>query len=567
MNHRLCATLGLLLGLSWSCGRGPQDDDFGPPPAGDEPGLIVASGDLTPASAYLWARATAAGPITFKVATDGAFAQPLGEIAVAVDDPLVPVKVFLDGLAPGTQHFFSVADAAGATRVGRFRTPHAAGQRRGLRFGVTGDWRGELSPYPAVSNVVENDLDFLVLLGDTIYADVPSPAVPARQARTREDFLRKHLEPLAPRLGVETWAEIRAATPLYASTDDHEVTNDFAGGAPPASDPRFAGQAGAFINETELFRNGYQAFLAYHPVADGTYGETGDPRTSGKPKLYRARTFGDDAALFLLDARAFRDPPVQAGAALLDPAPFIRAAFTPDRTMLGAAQLDELERDLLAAHQAGVAWKFVLAPEPIQNLGPLAGGDRFEGYAAERARLLAFVRDQGIRNVVFVTADIHCTIVNNLTYQESPGGPQVKTAAWEISTGSLAYAAPFGPTTVSIAAGLPVFGPLLAGVYEQSDRRGKDELLTCALNGLLTRWGYDPIGLDGSGVPHTLLEGGWTSLNTYGWTLFEIDAATQRLTVTTYGIDWYDEGDLARDAAEVASRRPQVVSRFVVEAQ
>ena len=40
----------------------------------------------------------------------------------------------------------------------------------GLRFGVAGDWRGELAPYPAISNVAGRNLDFFVEHGDTIYA-------------------------------------------------------------------------------------------------------------------------------------------------------------------------------------------------------------------------------------------------------------------------------------------------------------------------------------------------------------------------------------------------------------
>ncbi len=45
---------------------------------------------------------------------------------------------------------------------------------------------------------------------------------------------------------------------LLATIDNHEVMNDFAGGAPAASDPRFPENAG-LINETELFRDGLQA--------------------------------------------------------------------------------------------------------------------------------------------------------------------------------------------------------------------------------------------------------------------------------------------------------------------
>jgi hypothetical protein len=96
--------------------------------------------------------------------------------------------------------------------------------------------------------------------------------------------------------------------------------------------------------------------------------------------------------------------------------------------------------------------------EPTQNLGVLGASDRYEGYAAERAALLNFVKVNNIQNVVFVTADIHGTLVNNLTYQTSPGGPQIQSGAWEISTGSGGYDAPFGPTVAGLAAQLGGFG-------------------------------------------------------------------------------------------------------------
>src|SRR5690606_39964051 len=57
------------------------------------------------------------------------------------------------------------------------------GERQGLRFGASGDVRGDLAPYPAIANAPGRDLDFFVHLGDTVYADFPSPAVP-KQAQT-----------------------------------------------------------------------------------------------------------------------------------------------------------------------------------------------------------------------------------------------------------------------------------------------------------------------------------------------------------------------------------------------
>src|SRR5438445_11103264 len=128
----------------------------------------------------------------------------------------------------------------------------------------------------------------------------------------------------------------------YTSIDDHEVTNDFTGGAPPSSDPRFAQFPDPWINETELYRNGVQVFHESNPIADELYGTTGDPRTSQKPKLYRYRTFGSDAALFMLDARSYRDRELTPANPLVpsDAGRFIVQLFDPTRTMLGAKQLE-----------------------------------------------------------------------------------------------------------------------------------------------------------------------------------------------------------------------------------
>jgi len=62
---------------------------------------------------------------------------------------------------------------------------------------------------------------------------------------------------------------------------------------------------------------------------------------------------------------------------------------------------------LLAAQADNVVWKFIAIPEPIQNLGILIASDRYEGYAAERSELLRFIDENNIKNVVFISADIH----------------------------------------------------------------------------------------------------------------------------------------------------------------
>ena len=526
----------------------------------------VASGDTGPTSTVLWARSTAVGNLVITYGTDPTFASAIGVITAAVNDPLVPVKLPLLNLNPATDYYYKVRDAAGAELNGHFRTAAAPGSRSGLRFGVSGDWRGELSPYPAVANADDRGLAVFVALGDTIYADYESPVLPGvSQAISLNQYRLKHTEVYSTRLGLNTLGDLRSTTSWLATIDDHEVVNDFAGGAPASSDPRFPPGSG-LINDTLRYEHGLQAFAEYNPLRDEFYGATGDPRTAQERKLYRFSRYGNDAAFFLLDARSFRDTELPPVTDLNDQgqiSAYLTATFALTRTMLGQQQLLDLQQDLLSAEHAGVLWKFVMVPEPIQNLGVLAASDRFEGYAAERTRLLKFIRDNAIRNVVFVAADIHGTIVNNLSYQDNVGGPQIPVSAFEITTGPVAFAKPFGPTVAEIAHNAGLIDDTQYGFYQSLTRPQKDAFMSAAINNLLADFGYSPIGLDDGQVDATLVSGSYFATHSYGWTEFDI-APGGLLTVTTYGIDWYSAADLAANPGQVIGRQPTVISEFTV---
>lgn len=524
----------------------------------------VSAGDVTDHSAVLWARSEVSGKVRFEVTTSSNIGSGERSFTVIVNDPMVPAKVFVDGLPGGREVLYRVTNSAGQVARGRFRTGPRLGQP--FRFGVSGDWRGELSPYPAVTNLAEKNLDVFVKLGDTIYADVPSRDFPAPQALTVQDFRTKHNEVYQEFLGLNAFADFQSRTPILANIDDHEVTNDFAGGAPPSSDPRFPDNV-SYINESQLYLNGLQVFHEYNAIAEESYGATGDPRTAEKIKLYRHRTYGDLASVTLLDARSFRDEELSPVQNPTDPAQigaFLAASFDPSRTMLGEAQLEDAKADLLAAHQAGVTWKFVLCPEPIQNLGVISAQDRFEGYAAERTELLAYIVEHGIENVVFVSADIHGTLVNNLTYQEGPFQPQIPTSAFDISTGSVAYHKPFGPTVMDLALAAGLVTQAQYNFYLSLPRAQKDAFVRNLVDQQIMPLGYTPVGLEDSPLDVTLLEGSYVSLHTYGWTEFEIDPSTRELVVSTYGIDSYSAEDFENDPNDVLSRVPELVSRFSV---
>lgn len=554
----------------------------------------VSAGDVTQHSAVLWTRSTVIGNVTFTVCEKFAFRRPVVRGRVKVRDVDQPVKFKVEGLKAGTRYFYRVRNAKGDRLAGTFKTIANVSSKRDLQFGVSGDWRGELSPYPAISNAWRRKLDFFVKLGDTIYADYPSPAVDKPQAETLQEFRLKHAEVYSTRYGINFWAFLQMFTPVYATIDDHEVMNDFAGGAPAASDPRF-GETNGLVNQTQLYNNGLQAFNEYNAIEVSTLPVIGDVRTDNAPDLYRTRTFGQNAAMFMVDARSFRDQELPAVQNPLDPeevGAFLALSFNinpltgellPPRTMLSERQVERLLQDLLAAHNAGVTWKFIMLPEPIQNLGVIGAEDRFEGYAAERTAILKFIDDNNINNVVFVSADIHGTLVNNLTYQMGPGPafPQIPSNAFEITTGSVAFDAPFGPTILGLAAGIVVApGISLLDVFLEQlglpnieafnalPETVKNTAVESLVNQQLAPLGYDLLGLqDSSEIQATLTAGTYTAVFNFGWTEFDIESDTKALTVTTYGIDPYNVAELNTNPAAIVSRTPRIISQFVVTPQ
>ena len=551
----------------------------------------IASGDTTQTSTVLWARSNFTGNVSFEYSTTPDFSNIVGKAIATVSNPLQPVKVDVTGLTAGTQYYYRVSDAAGATQSGQFKTSAALGTQTGLRFGVAGDWRGELSPYPAIANAPQSNLEFFFEFGDTIYADFPSPGLrnpdvtEKTQAQTLDDFRIKHSEVYSQRFGQNTWGDLRASTSILATIDDHEVTNDFQGGEnlslASARDQAFYGATSGLVNDSPLYENGLQAFQEYNPVRDRFYGETGDARTAGERQLYRYNTFGSDAATFVLDARSFRDAELPGVTNLNDAAQvgnFLAGSFNSDRTLLGRQQVEDLKRDLLTSEQNGITWKFIMIPEPIQNLGVLAASDRYEGYAAERTEILKFINDNKIDNVVFVSADIHGTLVNNLTYQLAPGQAQIATTAFEITTGSVAFDAPFGQTVAELATAVGLLTPAQKAFYDSlpiandgdSLPNDKDDFIKQIVDNGLAPFGYDPVGLNNN-LPQAeglinakLLQGDYIASHTYGWTEFNIDKETQKLTLTTYGVDAYTREELEANPNAIINREPKIVSQFEV---
>jgi len=550
----------------------------------------IASGDTTQTSTVLWTRSSEPGLITFEYSTDPNFATIEATRSVLAIDPEIPAKVQLDNLTPGTDYYYRVTAPDGEVATGELTTANPSGTREGLRFGVSGDLQGALAPFVSLKNADDRDLDFFVQMGDMVEADSETPVLPdVSQASTLGEFRLKQNEIYAQRFGLNTWTDLRQSTTVYGTWDDHELTNDFAGGATPADSPQkddiFGDAETGFVNDTPVFDAALQAFQEYFPLRDEFYGETGDDRTAGERQLYRYNTFGDDAAVYVLDVRSFRDAPLPFVAEDADAEEIQQLfvdAFEPGRTMLGEVQLQQLKDDLLAAQNDGVTWKFVMSTVPMQNFGIPTIGERWEGFAAERADLLNFIETNDIENVVFVTGDFHGNVVNNVTNQEEPGGPTTPTGAFDIMVGPVGiqltvpflpepfnetFAAPFGPATIGFTPEslLEEQGKSQAEYLSLIERAAKDQYVREVLDYRTeTLFGYDAIGLEGSPIDAELLQGEYLAVHTYGWTEFEIAPLTGELTVTTYGVEPYTKADLLADPLSIVSAEPEIVSQFQV---
>ena len=194
--------------------------------------------------------------------------------------------------------------------------------------------------------------------------------------------------------------DVLASVGTYTIWDDHEVTNDFYG-----TDSAL----GALLDD------GNQAFRDYMPLRENG----GDPL-----QLYRSFKWGDVAEFFLLDARQYRsgqayvtEPAcISMGEPVVLPGATCQAEIdNPSRTYLGATQLAWLENGL---QNSTATWKFVMNGPLISTLIFLPY-DRWDGYTAERFALLEFIAVNDVRNVVFLSTDIHAAIVNNVV--ELPG--------------------------------------------------------------------------------------------------------------------------------------------------
>ncbi|MGI9145686.1 MAG: alkaline phosphatase D family protein [Chloroflexota bacterium] len=544
-------------------------------------GYGVASGDMTPTTTILWTRIGSATDVSAELSTTPGFDDAMNLAPTASRSSTdFTVKVTPSGLIPGQTYYFRFRGAGAVSDVGSFRTPYDANQDVPVTIAFTGDAHWSWRPYPLLTSLMKEPLDTFVFLGDLFYEsrNLETGKNGTIAAESLDDFRWKYRENREPRPGAASdnvpMRDLYERFGQYSIFDNHETALSKERGAPPY----ITGGAtigDQFVNQTEGFRNRIRAYSEYQPVEDVGVANTGDPRLDGTQKFYRSVAWGANVELLVLDDRSYRDAAVVA----TDP-----AAADCSRTMLGQPQFAWFESELKSAQARGVAWKVVVISSPIQELGKAYDGTKswVSGYVCERNRLLKFIDDSGINNVVFLTTDNHYTAVNNLSYNTDPADPaspfQPARNAFEIITGPLgADVDPIDQTH-----NVDVYGLSLRDADRKvvdtwngtiPDTKGKTD-------GLLQQ-GYDPIGLEASfpglvansvvatGMPAgEIIPADFVSFRTFSYSVLKLDHST--LDVRVMGIPAVlDPTQLFDPLVEQAYERQEAheILRFQLRAQ
>jgi alkaline phosphatase D len=374
----------------------------------------------------------------------------------ALEDSGFTARVDLGGLPPGQRiayrlRFQDLSDLRTWSEpvTGSFATPPRG--PRDLTFAWGADtvgqgWgidesRGGMRIYQAMGRARP---DVFIHCGDTVYSDQPlSPEVtlgdgtvwrnlvtPAKSkvAETLEEFRGQHLYNLLD----ESLRRFNAEVSQVVLWDDHEVRNNW-WPTQVLDDERYQVKSVAL-----LAARAKKAFLEHQPI-----------RLSGEgpERIYRSFPYGPSLEVFALDLRSDRGPNTGN-----------RQEKAGDETeILGARQLTWLKERLRACP---ATWKVVACDMPL-GLVVTDGPERFEAVAQgdgpplgrelEIAELLRFLREQHVRNVVWLTGDVHYAAAHHY----DPVRARFKDfhPFWEFVAGPL-HAGTFGPSTLD-----DTFGP------------------------------------------------------------------------------------------------------------
>ncbi len=431
----------------------------------------VASGDPRDTSTVFWSRCVRTDgsavdvAVTLQVSASATFDSLLAQvnlIASAAYDFTVRAKV--TGLPAATRLYYRFVAGGDTSAVGTAKTAPAAGSSPAqLRFAwfTCQDW--SVNHWGAMSLIAQEDLDFVVHVGDYIYetvgasyqagaaepshTDIGFPdgttlADGTKYATTLADYRKLY----RTYRGDARLQAIHQKFPMVAIWDDHEFSDDC------WQDHQT--YTNANTQQTARRRAANQAWVEYMPVDFGDVSFDTASAAYDNLRIYRDFRFGSLLHLVMTDERLYRDDHVVDEATIAqlqghDPIngsdalgsryfvqqPVLQQFEALKTTQLGRAPAilgatqTQWWKDTLKNSPA--TWKVwgnelmlsrlwidarASAPAPYNALYVL-NCDAWDGFPSHRAELMGYLKAQNIRNVVAITGDLHafqCGVVRDV---------------------------------------------------------------------------------------------------------------------------------------------------------
>jgi alkaline phosphatase D len=387
----------------------------------------IQSGDPTSSSAVIWTRSDRPARLWVEWSTTASFANATRVRGPhMLEDTDFTGRIDLSQLPSGQEIFYrvvlqdlhnervlseavaghlrlSAASGAKATRDVRFAW---SGDTAGQGWGINEAWGG-MKIYEQIRKI---NPDFFLHSGDTIYADGPIQAqVKLPDGTMWNNVVTEEVSKVAETLNEYRGryrynlmdANIRrmgADVPQIWQWDDHEVMNNYSDAKDLSDDKRYTEK-----NIPLMVARATKSFLEYAPIR-----RTADVESE---RIYRHLPQGPLLDMFVIDMRSYRGP----NSANMQTTENEASAF------MGRPQIAWL---LDGLKKSTSVWKVIAADMPIGlQVGDgkdAAGNSKWEALAngddgaplgreLEMARLLREIKRAGIKNVVWLTADVHYT--------------------------------------------------------------------------------------------------------------------------------------------------------------
>lgn len=385
----------------------------------------IASGDPSPSGIVLWTRINPDyiqdKKVKYQIAEDKDFNNIVVEGYEDINtDGNHTVKVFIDNqLNSWRTYYYRFIYQNTTSKVGKFKTlPEENQNIQEIKFVYLSCQDYANGYYTSYPHVVNEDIDFIVWLGDYIYEEYEDPDSIVREinlpsgysmVHTLEDYYYLYNTYKSDK-NLQLLHENFAFIPVW---DDHEFANDCYGYHAPDHD---------FKNDDDKLKKlRLEATKAWYENLPVNVPYNKDAQDIYNIQTYRSFKYGNLIELILTDERLYRSPHPcgegDYGERFL--AKGCRNEKSEDRTMLGETQKNWF---LNKVQQSGAKWIFWGNPVIFMKFKIneyYIDFDAWDGFQYERNEIIQNIKnlkENGqVENFIILTGDLHSFVAGNIS--------------------------------------------------------------------------------------------------------------------------------------------------------